>query len=233
LAGSWLTNLDPYNGFIAQPLHNNTVDPTLFDSSIQPYHSNRPFHEPRISPSMLHKSIQSPSTEVKWYSGGKEVVSKTPPKRRSRESTQDKRTPLQVENSIPWIVNVDTGLDTVKRIKLIFREGAASSSSRPNSSDSAQLAIDGERLTPPAAKGEEERELPLASELDLDENTPPPEKRRSDDDISVVIPKREIKRELYPVLLARDAKQTMIKNKSTGMVKGVIFDWDPDDEEDE
>jgi hypothetical protein len=101
-----------------------------------------------------------------------------------------------------------TGLDTIKRIRLIFREdpphisndsppmssGSLESNDVPAGSHSNPFSVDTEtpnrspplakmrdivrrelpRITPPAALGVESRRIPMASELDLDDNTPPP-----------------------------------------------------------
>lgn len=246
-AEPWLAVLDTYDSFIAQPLNqHSTIDPSLFGPSPfaqqptpQIFSPSRPIYdEPRISPALLGKPSPSPvAAPVKWYSGGKEVVSKkAPPLRRSREQTQASHSPVEIQPPAPdppvkqWEVNVETGLDTIKRIKLIFRESPGAPSSRPASSGQfkgfAPDIGDG-RVTPPAACGVEEKELPYASELHLDDNTPPPEmkRRRLDENVSVVIHRREIERELYPVWLATDAKQVWIRKKKTGRVKGVIYDW--------
>ena len=98
-----------------------------------------------------------------------------------------------------------TGLDEIKRIKLVFRGDTSTSASNSRPSSSGNMMRNARRMTPPAAMGDDWRLLPHVSELHLDENTPPPEvrKRMRDENVMVVIPRKRINKALYPVFLAR------------------------------
>ena len=84
-----------------------------------------------------------------------------------------------------------------------------------------------ERVTPEAAKTPG-RPIPNAKDLQLDENTPP----SSPIPVSpvrivaeVVVRQKRVDRDLYPVFLGKDAKQTMVRSKIDGRVKGISYNW--------
>ena len=151
---------------------------------------------------------------------------------------------LPVKKGMKHQVNVETGLETVKRIKLVFHGNPFEkkrSRSTAASAVKARSPREVERITPPAAIYEGRR-LPTAKELGIDNNSPPPEDRSSGSDlifienklvkreqvtkVEVVIPRRKINKSLYPMFLSRDARQTQIRRKSDGSIKGMIFSWE-------
>jgi len=88
------------------------------------------------------------------------------------------------------------------------------------------MVSNAKRVTPPAAMGDDGRLLPHANELHLDDNTPPPDvrKRMRDENTMVVIPTKRINKALYPVFLASDARQKMVRNKATGKIN-IKYEW--------
>jgi hypothetical protein len=260
---------------IAQPLFSpKSPDPLILSPPLAQSHSLELFGSSEsvlpddqsisISPSMLNKPVL-PEDDVRWYSNGKEVQvgGKTPPHSKyCREGTGNgnvlgKRPSKTVDAetvTIPrglgtrYEVNVDTGLDTVKRIKLVFHRDSPSTTDGPQAGSSSckqKNLVDGDgtptrgtfkerearqdiqRVTPPAAI-DIGRCLPTAKDLGLDENSPPPssvslmEKNRN---VEVVIPEAKIDKSLYPVYLGKDARQTRVTSKASGRVKGIIFAW--------
>lgn len=124
-------------------------------------------------------------------------------------------------------VIVATGLDTVKRIRLVFHEDLTPplASSPPVDLNSPRTTRSGKRdvvLRP-------RRTSPLAmldDDLsgDFDDGTSPPAKRRKF--ISgVAVPWRRIDTSLYGVFLSGRARQTMVTSKRDGTFKGIKFEW--------
>ena len=238
---SWLPDFeDPFDSYIARPLSSDnigTINPALIPSHGQSTYSrafvpnrNTFIEEPRpqISPAVLEKLAVSPSPEVKWYSGGREISGgKKPPRLRlSRDHSTEPETKDSTAAPVRYEVNVQTGLDEIKRIKLVFRGDTSTSASNSRPSSSGNMMRNARRMTPPAAMGDDWRLLPHVSELHLDENTPPPEvrKRMRDENVMVVIPRKRINKALYPVFLASDARQKMVRNKTTGKIN-IKYEW--------
>jgi hypothetical protein len=163
-------------------------------------------------------------------------------------------------------MNVETGLNTIKRIKLIFHEDSPQTS-QPTSSGKGKSAAnpidldfshrssrqtsprpqrpgkkrdvllrqrDEPRVaTPPAAIDVDVGFFLLpstANDLDLDENTPTPSPSHNLQPtrwiaIEVSIPFQHLDKSQYPVFLAKDAKQMMVKSKLSGQIKGISFTW--------
>jgi hypothetical protein len=44
--------------------------------------------------------------------------------------------------------------------------------------------------------------------------------------VDVVVLEKKIDKDLYPVFLAKDARQVMIRSKNSGRVKGIIYSWE-------
>lgn len=66
----------------------------------------------------------------------------------------------------------------------------------------------------------------MASDLDLDDNTPPPTRVKKRKLIAgVVIPYKRIDRNLYRVFMSNMARQTMVRSKRDGRLKGIKFEW--------
>ena len=110
-----------------------------------------------------------------------------------RSSSKDAKRKIHPPEAERYEVKVDTGLDTIKRIKLIFR------------GDEKRNV---ERVTPDIAIEDGER-IPNASELYLDDNTPPPSpiplrRKRKYSEVSVVIPYKSINKDLYTVFSSED-----------------------------
>jgi hypothetical protein len=220
---AWLHFDDPFDTFVARPLsENDTIDPSLFEpppfqpAEIYPPHPSN-YNEPSISPTALERpAALTPTEPVKWYSGGKEVVSKVPPKRRSREMTREDESVGDISGK-QWEVNVETGLNTVKRLKLVFREKTLPSTAEQGKH--VESEGNGIQRTIP-----DERDLAVGDNRDtaLPADVTMPRKCRA---VSVVIPRRKINRELYPMFLARNARQTMVRSKATGRIKGFIYEW--------
>lgn len=232
-----------------------------------------------ISPSMLNKSASiSVQDDVVWYSCGKElqVGGKNPPRtkyggegkgkgkvleeRRKTIHTEDlteknltsEANTTQKIQGTRYEMNVETGLDTIKRIKLIFHEYLPSSMEtfRPGSSGSVcgtrdnPVDVDSAPRWKPnqekrdIVRRDEIRVAPLtamdpgcpllaASELHLDDNTPPPTPSvvSVEYGVEVMIPLSKIDKSSYPVYLGSKARQTMVRRKSDGSIKGLKFVW--------
>jgi hypothetical protein len=196
------------------------------------------------------------SAPAKGTGKGKSILGKRPVKALSTSEVVSERTGKEYETIVV------TGLESVKRIKLIYREDSPriSDDSRPTSSGSLSsnkaapgsrmkpFKVDWEspkesasdsqkrdtkklevpRVTPPAAMGVEGRRIPMASELHLDDNTPPPTiavlTNRSLN-VEVVVHKKRFDRSQYPMFLAKDAEQTVIRDTVTGEEKGLTYSW--------
>jgi len=267
------------------------IDPAVFSSTnVQPQSRIAPLpshvleeRSVSIAPSMLAKSTNSPiQGGTVWYSNGiAQVGGKKPPhtkyggEGKGKGQILGKRRPPEViesaESSPERVLgtryekNVETGLDSIKRIKLVFHEDSPKSS-RPSSSgmgNPTSDAIDVETspyaslqtlpqhrhgkkrdillrqqiqrnvpsVTPPAAIDVDVGSLlPTANDLHLDENTPPPTSTPYSPPkrwiaMEVSIPFKRLDKSQYLAFLAQDAKQVMVKNKITGQVKGISFDW--------
>ena len=268
---SWMSHYDNrFETYIAQPLSDPILHPDLacpYQGGLYPT-TTLDDRSMSISPSLLNKSASiSVQDEVVWYSNGKEmqVGGKKPPRTKyggegkgkgkvmeKRRKTIDNSprhhvddTPSQNGKGRRYEVNVETRLDTIKRIKLVFHDrstdayrpsspGSLCGGIDPVDTDSTSLRKsetqdmirpDVLRVTPLAAI-EPGCLLPNARDIFLDENTPPPivsnEKLPK---FEVIIPVREIDKNLYPVFLGKDAKQTMVRSKFDGTIKGLIFSW--------
>jgi hypothetical protein len=324
---SWISNYETdFETYIALPLSSQesldpVIDPAILSTNIQspprlPPLPNLVLEERSIgiAPSMLDKSVNSPSIqeETVWYSNGTaQVGGKKPPqtkhggegkgkgqvlgKRRAPDTervelpesppkSSPKSLPKSPTKSVPespqesppespplrvlgtrYEMNVETGLNTIKRIKLIFHDDAPQSSRHTSSwkgkSAADAIVVDSShrssrqtspRLHSPGKKRDvflRQRDeprvtttpaaidvdvgpllLPTANNLDLDENTPAPSPSHYLQPtrwiaIEVSIPFKHLDKSQYPVFLAKDAKQMMVKSKLSGQIKGISFIW--------
>jgi hypothetical protein len=320
---SWISNYETdFETYIALPLSSQesldpVIDPAILSTNIQshprlPSLPNLVLEERSIgiAPSMLDKSVNSPSIqeETVWYSNGTaQVGGKKPPQtkhsgegkgkgqvlgKRPAPDTERVESPESPPKSSPkslpksptksvlesppesppeapplrvlgtrYEMNVETGLNTIKRIKLIFHEDSPQTSRRTSSGKgkSAANPIDSHRssrqtsprlqrpgqkrdvllrqrdeprvATPPAAIDVDVYPLlPTSNDLDLDENTPSPSPSHYLQPtrwiaIEVSIPFQHLDKSQYPVFLAKDAKQMMVKSKLSGQIKGISFTW--------
>jgi hypothetical protein len=251
-SSSWIP-FESFDIYTAQPL-SDPLDPTLFApepirqtseifAQTHPSLIEEQSTPISISPAMLDKSSTT-QKEVIWYSSGagKQIGGKKPPRHTGQGQGKGKK----LNQSKPIVqkvlgpqyeVTVNTGLDTVKRIKLLFRDD---SSVEPRSTSESQSALEvsdtpgkrikwfERRVTPPAAimSGQP---IPNARDLHLDDNTPPsspaPASPMREVLANVIVLEKKIEKDLYPVFLAKDARQVMIRSKKTGRVKGIIYAW--------
>jgi hypothetical protein len=136
----------------------------------------------------------------------------------------------ETTNKRRYEVIVATGLDTVKRIKLVFHEDLtppARPSDPPTDLLTPRTVRTGKRdiiLRP--------RRTPLLAMLDDglssdydDSSSPPPEVKRRKFISGVVVPWKRIDRSLYGVFLSNRARQTMVTSKRDGTFKGIKFEW--------
>jgi hypothetical protein len=183
----WLQHFnDPYDDFITQPLPSepdiNTIDPCLF-SLVQPNPPTIPpatffsVEPPAPKAQSPASSVRRATSPVKWFSRGRQLQrgGKYPPTLNTpRLPPPPKRLSPSCDDATRYEINVETGLETVKRIKLVFREGRtpslATEAEECDSPRTNELGLD--ENTPSLVTEAEERESPGANELMLDENTP-------------------------------------------------------------
>ena len=150
-------------------------------------------------------------------------------------------------------VNVTTGLDTIKRIKLIFHqdlqptqptllpapatpgtgENAINLDSRgnfhplPRKRDILCRPHVPREPSPVAMADEVGRRLSMSSESPSDDNNPRPvvEVKMRNVIAGVVVPCRRIDRSLYLAFMSNRARQTMVRRKRDGTLKGMKFEW--------
>jgi len=264
---TWPSQFDPeLQTFIARPLMDLSSGSTIVGTeSFGMYPAVAENRSISISPAMLDKSAPPKREDVVWYSSGKEmqVGGRRPPRTNSRgkgkgnvsKNTTQKSCAEQRPLGTRHEMNVETGLDTVKRIKLVFHDELPTSNHLESGplNDLEQILIAqtdsidevpevlpltqepdmsqrDARITPPAVI-ESGRPLLSADEMHLDDNTPPrtpvsrapvPKLKRK---VEIVILDKEFDKFLYPLFLGMDARQTMVTNKASGKVKGIIYNW--------
>jgi hypothetical protein len=212
----------------------------------------RPLKSTIVQPSLsAHPTLSSPLSHHRTRQPMPESTREHPPEHPSKPS----HFPTESVEGVTkrrYEVSVPTGLDSVKRIKLIFHEDLPSpQTSLPAPPASAANPIDGDshrrsfplsrkrdilprpnvsRDTPPAALVDDvTQKLPMARELHLDNNTPPAMEVIKKNVVGgVVIPRKKIDRKVYQVFLSNRARQTMVR-KRDGKVKGIKFQWGDSD----
>jgi len=150
-------------------------------------------------------------------------------------------------------VNVTTGLDTIKRIKLIFHQdiqpAQPTSLPAPATTGTAENPINLDsrgnfpplprkrdilcrphvprELSPVAIADEVGRQPSMASESSSDDDEPQPvvEVKMRNVIAGVVVPYQRIDRSLYSAFMSSRARQTMVRRKRDGTLKGMKFEW--------
>lgn len=246
---TWMSPFETeFQSFLAEPLLDSTGIPTTAPIDSEPPGVYSVFGEDRsisISPAMLDKSAHSGQENVVWYSKGKEmqVGGRRPPRSVAQKKHKGKRTKKPSEDYVSpeepkrvvrprHEMSVETGLDTVKRIKLVFHEDLIappnpSTSIDPN--DAAPLSqspdahqLDETNITPPVNIDDR---APIVSEMDLEDTPDSIPVSATNSKTQIVIPEKKIDKALYPTFLGQNARQTMITNKITGKVKGIMYNW--------
>jgi hypothetical protein len=243
----------PLETYIAQPLSQVMLNPLLqaSDSEQPPSMNILPARQTvlddrsvTISPAMLDKSTaRSLKDKVIWYSKGREVqVNGKKPLRtkgggdgKAKQNILAKKlagTTGKAQNPRPcalgmrYEVNVQTGLDTIKRIKLVFHGDPpeASQVQSPGLTIAENLKKEAFRhedmgVTQPVTFSPSPaiRYYPLDEEKSSPEMSTALMKRGCV--VEVVIPKKEIDKSLYPMFLGKDAWQIMIRSKRAGEQK--------------
>jgi hypothetical protein len=188
-------------------------------------------------PSAVSPKEIPPATAKRRGRPSKSLSALPPPAPPSQEPTASRKpVPSDVDDTFQvtettdkrrYEVIVPTGLDTVKRIKLVFHEDLTPplASNPPVDLNSPRTTRSGKRdviLRPRLTNSLAMLDDDLSSEFD--EGTSPPAKRRKYFS-GVVVPGKRIDTSLYGVFLSGRARQTMVTSKRDGTFKGIKFEW--------